>query len=100
MEYFRFTLFNNITLLIMGLTLALAFARWRGIQRSSWPLLYYAVLAAYAVGFDGSLNKWLVAAGLACGILLRFRKIWQIRFLEVMIIVYVLWRTLGLLLLW
>lgn len=68
----RFTLFNAITLLIMGLTLATGVAIARGKLSSNWPLLYYLLLAAYWKVFEGALSAVWVFGGLACGLLLRF----------------------------
>jgi hypothetical protein len=70
---FRFTLFNNITLLIMGFTLftGVAFAR-KKLDRN-WPFLYYLLILAYWWGFEGALNTYWVFGGLVCGILLRLK---------------------------
>lgn len=99
MEYFRFSPFNNATLLIMALTAAMAAQRWRGSARSAWPAAYYAVLAGYTFGFEGSMNRWMVAAGVACAVAIRCGAA-QARWLEMAVFAYVLWRGLGLLLLW
>ena len=101
MEYFRFTLFNSITLLIMALTIAAAAHRFLGRHTSNWPLVYYAVILGYTFGFEGSLHPAWVVVGLAGGLLVRFGFFWKVaRFAELVVFGYVLWRCLGLLLMW
>jgi hypothetical protein len=99
---FRFTLFNSITLFIMALTLAAAFARFRLRPASPWFGVYYLVLAGFWKGFDGSLNSWWLAYGIACAVLLHFssRALSWARIAECAFFGYVLWRCVGLLLLW
>jgi hypothetical protein len=99
-ENFRFTLFNNITLLIMALTVAIAAVRWLGQRRSNWPLVYYVVVAGFTFGFDGSLNKLLFGIGLACGLSIRFTSWPAPQWMEAAFFAYVLWRSIGLLLMW
>jgi hypothetical protein len=99
LEYFRFTLFNDITLLMMALTAAVAFGRWRGRPRSNWPLLYYAVVCGYTFGFDGSYNRIWLAFGVLCGLSIRF-GVASARWAECLFFGYVLWRSVGLLLMW
>jgi len=97
---FRFTLFNSITLLVMAATLWTAYARWRFRPESNWFALYYLLILGFWFGFDGSLNTWWVLAGVAAGVLLRAKWIGPPRLLELAFFLYVLWRCLGLLLLW
>jgi hypothetical protein len=99
LEYFRFTPFNNITLLMMALTAATATARWRGRPRSNWPLLYYALVSAYTFGFDGSYSRIWLAFGALCGASIRFGAA-PARWAECLFFIYVLWRSVGLLLMW
>jgi hypothetical protein len=99
LEYFRFTLFNDITLLMMGLTVAVAIGRWRGHLRSNWPLACYAAVTAYTFGFDGSYNRIWLSVGLACALLIRV-GVGAARWAEAFFIAYVLWRSVGLLLMW
>lgn len=68
----RFTLFNAITLLIMGLALATGVAFARRKLNSNWPFLYYLLVVAYWKVFEGALNGVWVFAGVGCGVLLRF----------------------------
>jgi len=101
MASFRFTLFNNLTLFLMALTAGAAVLRLRGRASSSWPLAYYAAALGYTFGFEGGLNPYGVFAGLISSLLVRlgiFPR--QARVVELAALAYVLWRCLGLLLLW
>jgi hypothetical protein len=102
---FKFTLFNSITLLVMAVTAWMTFARFRFRLDSNWLPLYYLLILGFWAGFDGSLNTWWVVAGVAAAVLLRSRKIRApllngVRGLELGFFGYVLWRGVGLLLLW
>ncbi len=70
--FFRFTLFNDLTLVLMALTIWVGVARFAARLESNWFLIYYALLVAYWKVFEGSLNTYWVLAGVACGLLLRF----------------------------
>lgn len=103
--YFRFTLFNSITLLIMALTVFMIYARFRFRLENTWLLLFYAAIIGYWKGFAGSLNTYWVLAGLGSGLLLRFEflggsPLMAVRVVELGFLGYVLWRCAGLLLLW
>jgi hypothetical protein len=102
---FRFTLFNSITLLVMAATLWTGFARWRFRVDSNWFALYYFLILGFWFGFDGSLNTAWTMAGVAAAIVLRANPkratvLNGARVLEAVFFGYVLWRGLGLLLLW
>jgi hypothetical protein len=103
--YFRFTLFNSITLFIMAMTIGMIFARFRLKLENSWLLLYYLVVAAFWLVFEGSLAAPWVIGGMACGVLLRFEFMGGpvlngVRVLEMTFFGYTLWRCTALLLLW
>lgn len=100
---FRFTLFNSITLFILGFTaLTLAEFGRKKISRN-WPFLYYLPILGFWRGFNGSLNAWWVMTGLACGLLLRFlppggrasKLFWWV---ELAVLAYILLRSADLLL--
>ena len=99
----RFTLFNSITLLIMGVTLLTGAGFLRRKISRNWALLYYPLVLAYWKAFDGALNTWWVFTGIACAVLLRFigregaltKALWWI---EAAALAYILLRGLDLLL--
>ncbi len=102
---FPMTLFNSITLLIMAAAVATGFARWRCRIDSNWFAAPYALFGGFWFGFDGSLNTWWMLAGACAAIVLRAspkRPPVRVaaRLLELAFLVYVLWRGVGLLLLW
>jgi hypothetical protein len=101
----RLTLFNSITLFLMAVTLGMAVARFRFRLEGAWFALYYLLILGFWLGFDGSLNTWWVASGAAAALLLRSGVVHGIfrngaRAAELAFFGYVLWRGLGLLLLW
>src|SRR5262245_39399465 len=101
MEYFRFTLFNCLTLSVMALPVVVAVNRWRGKVRGNWALCYYAVLLGSAFGFRGGLDPAWVLTGVAIALGVRYSP-WgaALRCAETGVFVCVLWRCLGLILLW
>ncbi len=101
MQDFRFTLFNNITLLVLALTVYVAIWRFRGNLLSNWPLVYYAIVIAYTVAFTGGLHPAWVAAGSVSAVFLRVTMFPTFaRVAELAALVYIAWRSIGLILLW
>jgi hypothetical protein len=100
---FRFTLFNSITLLIMGFTLLTGAGFVRRKISPNWAFLYYPLVLGYWKVFDGALNTWWLFTGIACALLLRFirreglvtRALWWI---EAAALAYIFLRGLDLLL--
>jgi hypothetical protein len=89
----------------MALTVWTASARFRFRLASNWFSLYYAVIAAFWLGFDGSLNSWWLGAGVVPAVLLRADflrggSLTAVRAAELAFFGYVLWRGIALLLLW
>ena len=101
MGHYPFTLFNAITAVILILTLLVAWRRFRGALASNWPLAYYLLLIAFTFTFSYGLNPYWVAAGVACGLAIRlgFRPS-RLRFVELIPLAYVAWRSVGLILMW
>jgi hypothetical protein len=97
---FRFTLFNDVTLFIMALTMGALVWRLKGRIDSNWPLVYWAIVLAYALAFHYSLNLYWILAGAALGLIGRFARHRLLRCIELPAFVYVWWRALGLLLGW
>ena len=100
MGHYPFTLFNGITVFVLALTLLLLWRRFRG-SPANWPLVYYAAVTGYTFGFSGGLNPYWVAAGVACGVAIRFGfHPRRLRWAEAIPLAYVAWRCVGLLLMW
>ena len=100
---FKLSLFDQITLIILGVTLltAISFAR-RKLDRN-WPFLYFLLILVYWKIFEGALNTAWVGIGIAAGILLRFRfpgeRIHRILWwLELAVLSYIAVRCVDLLL--
>jgi hypothetical protein len=101
MEFFRFTLFNSLTLVVMAATLGMVVARVRTPPTALWPAGYWVIVAAFALAFKYSLNLYLVLAGILAAVLVRNTARPRIaRVLEFGVMAYVFTRALGLLLLW
>lgn len=103
--YFRFTLFNSLTLAVIALTIGMIYVRFRYALDATWPLLYYVLLIAYSEAFYASLNSHWLFGGIVCGLLLRFEfmggiVVKGVRVAELAVFGYVIWRCLQLLLLW
>jgi len=62
MGHYPFTLFNGITLFVPILTFLVVWQRFRGRPGSNWPLVCYAVMVGYTIGFSGGLSPYWVAA--------------------------------------
>jgi dolichyl-phosphate-mannose--protein O-mannosyl transferase len=102
MENFRFTLFNDLTLLILALTLAMAVVRAKAPPTANWPLTYYAVLLGFALGFPYSFNLWAVVGGIVSALLVRLAPQARpaARIAEFAALAYVFGRSVALLLMW
>jgi hypothetical protein len=87
MGHYQFTVFNGTTALVLALTLLLVWRRFRGSPAANWPLLRYAVMAAYTRAFRA-----------ACGVAIRLGFYpRQVRWVEAGALGYVAWRCVGLL---
>ena len=102
--YIRFTTFNFVTMVVMGLTIWLAWARFSMRSESNWPLFYYLAVVGYFKTFDGALNPYWVYVGVVNALFLRFEFLGGLaekipRFVEMVFLGYVLWRGIALILL-
>ena len=101
MGHYPFTVFNGITLLVVALTIAVVWLRFRGWPASGWPLACYAVIVGYTIGFSGGLNRYWVAGGAACALAIRFGIFPTLaRLVELLPLGYVAWRSVALLFMW
>ena len=102
---FKFTLFNEVTLFVVVLTLWTVYSAFRFPLAHRRFALYYFVILGFWLGFDGSLNTWWILAGIAGAVIRRSGAAHgtvrnAARLLELAFFGYVLWRSVGLLLLW
>jgi hypothetical protein len=101
MGHYPFTLFNAFSALIILLTLLLLWHRFAGSLFSNWPLAYYTALFGYTLLFSRGLQPYGVAVAAACALAIRFGLYAErVRLLEAIPLAYVMWRCLGLILLW
>jgi len=103
--YFQITLFNIVTLFLVGATLLVAVKRFSARVDSNLPLTYYGLLLAYWRGNAYTLDTYWVFGGLVCGLLLRFEFLGGaveklIRLLEQFVFMYVALRCVRLILQW
>lgn len=99
------TPFNVIAFCMLALTLWVALVRYSHGTSSNLPLLYWLGIIAHMKFFEGGYEPRWVLAGTACALIVRFEflspaimKTLQLGELAAM--GYVLWRTVGLILLW
>ena len=102
---YYFTLFNLITLALMGLTVWLGVSRQITKLESNWPLFYYPFLVGYLKVFEGSLDPYMVFVGLVSALFLRFEFMggWFLKFVrgtELFILAYVIYRGFALIMMW
>jgi len=101
MGHYPFTLFNGITVCVLALTLLLLWRRFRGALNGNWPLVCYAVIAGYTIGFSGGLNPYWVGAAAACAVAIRWGLYQRyVRWVEAIALVYVAGRCVGLVMMW
>lgn len=101
--YFRFTLFNAITLMVLVATLAMAYERLRGRLKTPLLIGYYAFIALYWFAFNGAIGTlWLVFGLLVAAVLriqvLRGSMLRAAQIGEYVFLAYVLWRAAALIL--
>jgi hypothetical protein len=102
MGHYPFTPFNCITAFVLALTVLLARWRFRGpALTANWPLVYWAIVPVYMIGLPGGLNPYWVGAGVVCAVAIRFGfYARQVRWVELVVLGYVAWRSVGLIMMW
>jgi hypothetical protein len=101
MGHYPFTMFNGATVVALTMAVVVVWGRFRGAYGANWPLVCYAVMVGYTIGFQGGLNPyWMTAAGV-CALAIRFGLYpRQVRWAEALALGYVAWRCMNLLLMW
>lgn len=89
---------NISTAVLVGLTVWMLTARYRGVIESNWPLFYYFGVVAYSLMYSAFLDPAWVYAGVVCGLLLRFEFMGGfflklVRLVEFVVLVYILYVT-------
>jgi hypothetical protein len=97
--HYPFTLFNGITVLVLVVAILILWVHLRDAFAANWPLVGYAVILGYAIGFPGGLNLFWVAAGVVCGLAIRLGFYAPyMRYPEGVVLGYVICRCVGLVL--
>jgi hypothetical protein len=63
---------NVTTFVILGFALWVIFTRIRNRTDNNWPMVFYPVLAIFAVQLPGRVDFNILVTGLAAALLLRF----------------------------
>jgi hypothetical protein len=102
MGHYPFTPFNCITAVVLALALLLVWRRFSGpAPTANWPLVYWVIVAVYTIGLPGGLNPYWVGTGVLCAIAIRFGFYAKlVRWVELVALGYVAWRSVGLLMMW
>jgi len=101
MPYFQLTLFNSITLFIMALTVLAAVIRFTSGTDTNRVLICDSVLLGYTLAFRYGLNTYVVLASIGCAVLIRFGMFGSaLRWVELVLFAAIVWRCIGLILLW
>jgi hypothetical protein len=99
------TPFNVINAVVLILTIWMIFSRYSRAFGSNLPLLYWAAVIAHTKFFGGGYDARWVLGGTTCCLLLRFEfmndlVVRLVQVGEYLALGYVLWRTIGLILMW
>ncbi len=100
-----FTPFSILSAVVILVTTGMLVLRRRGSDLSYLPLLYWAVMLAHSQFFRYGYSPVAVGLGTACALLLRFAKLSGMArraalLGEAAVLLYMIWRSIGLILLW
>jgi len=101
----RLTDSGLLAIVVLALTVWLAYMRPRISPENSVPLFYYLGLIIYQKAFPDLLTASIVYGGVVCAMLIRFEfmadKVMKfIRGLETIVLAYVGWRMISYILYW
>jgi hypothetical protein len=99
------TPFNIINFLVLALTAWVGMVRYTRGPEANLPLLYWISLIGHMRVFEGGFDDRWILAGTALCCLIRFEFMKRqivifVQLLESAVMGYVVWRTVGLILLW
>lgn len=87
-------------MILMAATVLLAYMRPKMAPESNLPLLYFIALVVYQKMFQEVLNPYPIFAGVVCAGMIRFefmnpRFVKYFRWIELVVLIYVVWSLLG-----
>ena len=99
------TPFNVINFCLLGLIGLVAWIRYAHGHESNMPLVFWVAVVAHMKMFEGGFDyRWVLAGGFSA-LVLRFEFVNKtlanlVQLGEFVALVYLVWRTVGLMLLW
>ncbi len=99
----RLTDVGVLAMAMMAITIWLMYLRPKMPAESNWPLLYFIALVVYQKTYLDTMNPYPIFAGIVCAAMIRFefmnlRLVKYFRWIEFLMLSYVVWRLLGYLL--
>ncbi|MCX6591905.1 MAG: hypothetical protein NTZ56_10295 [Acidobacteria bacterium] len=99
------TPFNVINFCLIGLIGMVAWFRYAHGHESNVPVLFWGGVVVHMKMFEGGFDYRWVIAGAASALVLRFEFMNRamarvVQLAESVVLVYLVWRTVGLMLLW
>lgn len=102
---FVLTVQSVLTMLLMGVTVWVGYARFSIKEESNWPLFYYLAVFAYSKKYDDVFSPYWIYVGVVNALFLRFEflgGIWERipRLIELVFLCYIFWHGMGAVLGW
>ena len=96
----RFTDSGVLAMAMIAVTILLACLRPRMAPESNWPLLYFVALVVYQKMYMDAMNPYPIFMGVVCAAMIRFefmnpKFVRYFRWIELVMLVYVVWNLLG-----
>ena len=95
----RLTDSGVLAIIMMVITTWIAAARWKLPSESNWPLLFFIGLVIYQKMYPEVVDSYPIFIGIVCAGMIRFefmnsRFVNVIRWVELLMFLYVIWRLL------
>ena len=95
----RLTDSGALAIIMMVLTIWIATARWKLPSESNWPLLFFIGLVVYQKMYPEVVDSYPIFIGIVCAGMIRFefmnpRFVNVVRWVELLMFLYVIWRLL------
>ena len=99
----RLTESSALAMAMIVVTILLAYKRPKMAPESNWPLLYFIALVVYEKMYMDAMNPYPIFIGVVCAGMIRFefmnpRLMKYFRWIELLILAFVVWSLLGLVL--